>query len=503
MKKTTMVLALILGALLGLVLFTGSPALAQEEENLETILARSAAQGFLVTLTRPELDKTQRFYLADGLDISGFLAELGQVTGYTVDRTDWLTPGQTYEVQATLQPGQRAITLHTGYYQNRWKVDGLELAAPAAATAGESAPVAAAGASGPASVAGNGSGQLVFQTSSGGEIYLINAAGTGLRRVTMGMDPQLSPDGTKIAFTRWDPQFELFTINTDGTGEQGWFSGRKQMKSPTWSADGNRLIFSYQEGGRLEADVKRYTDKALARMARDGNQPDIPGNARGVSYENGVLQYTIPADAYWWLAEINLAEDSYLDLSTGSRYNYAPVGHPTDANRLYYRTDKGIGEYNSANQTSRPVSGDDRDRGGLSISPDGAKVAFTYNQEGHWEIHTINLDGSNRQRLTETPLYVLAGMIDGDTQFYTNAEGFRTVNRAQPDGMKNLNWNNTAPVWSPDGSQIAFVTDRTGPWEIWIMNADGSHQRPMFPNNALAGLNLQFNGVDERMLSWR
>ena len=27
-----------------------------------------------------------------------------------------------------------------------------------------------------------------------------------------------------------------------------------------------------------------------------------------------------------------------------------------------------------------------------------------------------------------------------------------------------------------DGSQIAFLTDRTGPWEIWIMNADGTEQ---------------------------
>jgi hypothetical protein len=53
------------------------------------------------------------------------------------------------------------------------------------------------------------------------------------------------------------------------------------------------------------------------------------------------------------------------------------------------------------------------------------------------------------------------------------------------------------------GSQIAFLTDRRGQWEIWLMNADGSDQRPMFPEGTLADLTLHYAGVDERMLSWR
>ena len=44
------------------------------------------------------------------------------------------------------------------------------------------------------------------------------------------------------------------------------------------------------------------------------------------------------------------------------------------------------------------------------------------------------------------------------------------------------------PSWSPDGSQIAFVSARpqTGyEPELWLMNADGTHQRRLFP--ALTG----------------
>jgi len=58
-------------------------------------------------------------------------------------------------------------------------------------------------------------------------------------------------------------------------------------------------------------------------------------------------------------------------------------------------------------------------------------------------------------------------------------------------------------------TQIAFLTGRSGQWEIWVMNADtlagtgGSDQRPLFSATTLAGLTLQYNGVDERARSWR
>ncbi|HRV91649.1 MAG TPA: hypothetical protein P5526_05765, partial [Anaerolineae bacterium] len=374
-RLVTLSLALALGLVMSLFATAGQPAQAQED--LDTILARAAARSFLTILTRPELASALDFYTADTLRTDNVLAELGDVTSYQITSADWLKPNETYQVEATLQPGGRDIIVRTGKYNNRWQVDGLELPASGAVAQTAAGSDQAAGLQ---PVAGNGTGKLVFQTQSGGDIYVINADGTGLSRVTHGLDPQLSPDGSQIVFTRWDPQYELFTINVDGTNEQAWFSGKRQMKSPTWSADGTKLVFSFQDGGRLEGELKKYSLKGLARK---DSPVRIPDNARGIEFDQDGLEFFIPPDAYWWLAQIDIQNEEYEDLATGSRYNYAPSWDPADPNRLFYRTDKGIGLYYADSGASQPVSFDDRDRGGLAVSPDGTKVAFTYYQDGN------------------------------------------------------------------------------------------------------------------------
>ena len=81
-------------------------------------------------------------------------------------------------------------------------------------------------------------------------------------------------------------------------------------------------------------------------------------------------------------------------------------------------------------------------------SPNGDRIAFyaKYEDRKTWSIHTINSDGTNRQRLTHT---------------------------------KNK-WD-YGPAWSPDGEKIAFAreykdADKVSQTEIWMMNSDGSEQ---------------------------
>lgn len=462
-------------------------------DNLDTNLARAAATSFLITLTRPELAGTMNFYLTEAVKGSNILAGLQNplVTDFEITASGWTT-AKTYQVQATLKPDGRQVAVYSSKHDGRWLVEGIDLLLPTVSTASaKPGGVVTSTQTTVKPVVGNGSGKLVFQTQSGGGIYVINADGTSLRYLANGIDPQLSPDGKQVVFTRWEPNYEVFTINIDGTGEKSWAKGWRQMKSPTWAADGASLIFSWQSGGRLN-DEKQRID--LAKAAQNEQGVNVPAGARDVEVEDGILKYRLPADAYWNLKRVDLTTGQLQDMAAG-QYAYSPTGHPTNPKEFIYTFGgSGLAMLDAAANTARPVTAEARDRAPV-ISPDGQRMAVSYWQDGNWEIYVMNLDGNNRQRLTSTPITAIAEKTQLKTEFVDG--------KARLVPGESLRWNNAAPAWSPDGQQLAFLTDRSGQWEIWIMNTDGSNPRPMFPNGALNDLTLNYAGVDERMISWK
>ena len=76
----------------------------------------------------------------------------------------------------------------------------------------------------------------------------------------------------------------------------------------------------------------------------------------------------------------------------------------------------------------------------------------------------MNADGSGQTRLTNNPA------TDGD------------------------------PAWSPDGTKIAFVSDRDGNLEIYVMNADGSGQTRLTNNpRPTTAARLVADGTEDRL----
>jgi Tol biopolymer transport system component len=61
--------------------------------------------------------------------------------------------------------------------------------------------------------------------------------------------------------------------------------------------------------------------------------------------------------------------------------------------------------------------------------------------------------------------------------------------------------NNVSPAWSPDGDQIVFLSDRSGDWEFYVMDSDGSNQRKILAN-VTDKLEIVYRGVNERVISW-
>ena len=59
---------------------------------------------------------------------------------------------------------------------------------------------------------------------------------------------------------------------------------------------------------------------------------------------------------------------------------------------------------------------------------------------------------------------------DGNADIYVmNADGSGPVNITKHAGA------DYAPAWSPDGTKIAFQSDRETDFAVWVMNADGSN----------------------------
>ena len=178
---------------------------------------------------------------------------------------------------------------------------------------------------------------------------------------------------------------------------------------------------------------------------------------------------------------VDLTDGNSKDVDGGT-YAFRPTWDPGQPWRIVSDGGQGLLGIDLNRPEYRQNLTDNVNDGSPVFSPDGRYLAVTAGNQGGGaghDIYRLNTDGTGRVRLTQTPLWVPIG----------------------PDEQKP--WNNVAPAWSPDGSQIAFLTDRTGRWEIWVMGADGSNQRPMFSDEVNDRLDITYDFVDERVLSWR
>jgi len=173
-----------------------------------------------------------------------------------------------------------------------------------------------------------------------------------------------------------------------------------------------------------------------------------------------------------------------------------------------------------------------------SVSPTGKHIAFygKYDKYKTWSIHTADLDGNNIRRLTHVknvwdsaPVWTFDGKTIVFAREYTNLKGDRQeeiwlmnadgteqrqiealkgrspelmkdgrilfqsiagpsqISIANIDGsnvvqLTNDESNNMSPKISPDGSQIAYLSNRDGNQEVYVMNLDGSNQKRLTRN---------------------
>lgn len=83
-----------------------------------------------------------------------------------------------------------------------------------------------------------------------------------------------------------------------------------------------------------------------------------------------------------------------------------------------------------------------------------------------------------------------------------NADGSGVTAVTRPIQFSLRAVNNVAPAWSPDGKEILFLSDRNGKWEFFAVHVDGSNLRQVL-KNVTDTIALRYNFSNERVMDWR
>lgn len=265
-----------------------------------------------------------------------------------------------------------------------------------------------------------------------------------------------------IAFTQFVAgESQVFTIGPDGTGQrQLTFVGTNMF--PAWSRDGSKIAFSSTRSGTaeiwiMEGDGSMQTQITFATPG--GNFiPEWSPDGTRIVYAS--LQNTVGHPEVW-VMDSDGGHQTRLTFTppnpNGPTWSVHPSWSPDGQKLVYASTASGntqIWMMNADGSDQAQITNGNGaqfpDSNASEWSRDGSTVAFWSGFETQFgEVWIMNPDGTNTWQLTETP-----------------------------DPLNSDN-----PVWSPDGSKIAFDTNRAGPVELWIMDSDGANPAPLVATN--------------------
>jgi Tol biopolymer transport system component len=286
------------------------------------------------------------------------------------------------------------------------------------------------------------------------QIY-VQQIGTGSDplRLTSGMYPHWSPDGRYIAFGRQSPAPAVFVVPALGGAERKVGVARSSPAGwpmPVWSPDGRYLVVGEPDASGAPWSIHLWSVETGEKQRLTSPPKDSFGDVYGV----------IPADGEALVFQrIRSSQASDLLLQPLSR-GYVPRGEP------------------------RRLTSDEQGISGFTFAPDARSVVFASNRGGGWSLWRVALNspgaveplpvgGEKASEPTVCARRNRLAFVHGnvDTNIYRMEVG-------KPDPPVPFIVSTRierAPEYSPDGRKIAFVSDRSGHYEVWICNSDASN----------------------------
>lgn len=298
-------------------------------------------------------------------------------------------------------------------------------------------------------------------------IYVVAPDGSGLTRLTeTPAKPAWSPAGDRIAYAAEEG---VWVIGADGTGRR-LVAEARGAGPPAWSPDGMRLAFVDPAAGVLRI--------AGINGAGEVNRPlltEDPGNELVAFAIDGAPSWSPDGSRVAYVSWDGNGDEIYVVAAAGDTARPTRLSNIPASTRPVRRVDP-EGQLVAVANAGHPA-----------WSPDGANIAFTRYPEtpnSTGGLYLVAPDGQAQDRLTRVePLaashwredgrqLVFAGRREGiDDVYVVDLSGFGlliNLTRSHPGQSRD-------PDWSPDGRQIAFISDL----DVWLMEADGAAKRPV------------------------
>ena len=350
----------------------------------------------------------------------------------------------------------------------------------------------------------------------GSNLWLAPRSGGVARRVTSSLGrelfPKFSPDGKWLAFTgQYDGNFNVYVMPAEGgqPRQLTFYQGAGQPLSDrmgilnevvTWSPDSQRVLFL------TRADAENGWTKRLFSVSLQGGLPEpLPMEQSGLasfSPDGTKIAYNqIFRNFRTWkrytggLAQsvtiYDLKNNTSEDVPHTEWTDSFPMWHGTT---VYFSSDRGpehhlnLYSYDlNTKQVAQLNHYDEFDVMWPSLGPD----AIVFENGGY--LYTLDLQSREAKKLTiylpgdrERAMKHWAGVSRNITDFDISPEGKRAVFAARGDvftvpakdgSIRNLTHTpgirEKSVAWSPDGRWVAYVSDRSGEDEIYIMPQDG------------------------------
>lgn len=227
------------------------------------------------------------------------------------------------------------------------------------------------------------SGKIVFTVDYGkGGCLMMNADGSGRRQIAPGGPCAISPSGSRVAFYA-DKRTTLLELGTGESRPLG--DGDGVDKTLSWSADSKRLAFVRQN----------------SIVVWDGaNSFQVVFNAWGPTWspDGSWIAY---ADKGSTIYKIPIGGGAPTPLGSGQEPTWSSSGQRialVDGLDIFVMNSDGSGRVKLTDAAA--TKGKNLNP---AWSPDGSKIAFVSTRDGNFEIYSMNANGSNQKRLTNTP----------------------------------------------------------------------------------------------------